>query len=73
MYTRSNLDRLRNDQRNRWHVGLKAFILTYDNISRIMIDKGTLAEYSDILETARRANTKNTQTISLTNVWPPMP
>jgi hypothetical protein len=48
MYTRSYLERLCKDQRERGNVGLKAFILAYDNISRIMIDKGALAEYSQV-------------------------
>jgi len=47
-YTRSYLDRLCKDQRERGNIGLKPFILTYDNISRIMIDKGALAEYSQV-------------------------
>jgi len=48
MYTRSYLERLCKEQRERGNVGLKAFILAYDNISRIMIDKGALAEYSQV-------------------------
>jgi len=36
------------DQLEHANVGLKALILTYDNISRIMINKGALAEYSQV-------------------------
>jgi len=48
MYTRSYLERLCQDQLECGDVGLKASILTYDNISRIMISKGDLAEYSQV-------------------------
>jgi len=48
MYMRSYLERLCRDQLERGNVGLKAFILAYDNISRIMISKGAFAEYSQV-------------------------
>jgi len=48
MYTTSSLDWLCKDQRERRNVSNKAFILTYDNISRIMIYKGALAAYSQV-------------------------
>ena len=48
MYARSCLERLCWDQLERGNVSLKAFILAYDNISRIMISKGALAEYSQV-------------------------
>jgi hypothetical protein len=48
MYRRSYLERLCMDQRDRGNFCLKAFILAYDNMSRIMIDKGALAEYSQV-------------------------
>jgi hypothetical protein len=44
MYMRTYLERLCKDQLKRGNVGLKAFILAYDNISRAMITKGTLYE-----------------------------
>jgi hypothetical protein len=46
--TRSYLERLFHNQLERGNVGLAAIILTYDNISRIMISKGALAEYSQV-------------------------
>jgi hypothetical protein len=42
------LEQLRQDQLEHGNVGLKAFILPYDNISRIIISKGALAEYSQV-------------------------
>jgi hypothetical protein len=48
MNIRSYLERLCRDQLERGNLGLKAFILAYDNISRIMISKGALAEYSQV-------------------------
>jgi len=48
MYTRFYLDPLCRDEVECGNVGLKAFILAYDNISRIMINKGALAEYSEV-------------------------
>jgi hypothetical protein len=48
MYTRSYLERLCRDQLERGKVGLKVFILAYDNISRIKISKGAVAEYSQV-------------------------
>ena len=48
MYTRSYLERLCRDQLERGNIGLKAFFLAYNNISRIMISKGALAEYSPV-------------------------
>ena len=47
-YTRSYLERLCRNQLEGGNVGLKAFILAYDNISRIMNNKGALAEYSQV-------------------------
>jgi len=46
MSMRSYLERLCRDQLECGNVGLIAFILAYDNISRIVISKGALAEYS---------------------------
>jgi len=46
MYTRSYLERLCRDQLECGNIGLKAFILAYNNISHIMINKGALSEYS---------------------------
>jgi hypothetical protein len=48
MYTRWYLEQLCRDQLERGNVGLKAFILAYNNnnISRTMINKGALAKYS---------------------------
>jgi len=48
MYTRSFLEQLCRDQLERGKVGLKAFILAYDNISRNKIGKGAQAEYSQV-------------------------
>jgi len=48
MYVRSYLGRLCSDQLERGHIRLKTCILAYDNISRIMINKGALAEYSQV-------------------------
>ena len=48
MYTRSYLERLCKDQRERGNSGLKAFDLVYDNISCIMLNKGALPEYSQV-------------------------
>jgi hypothetical protein len=48
LYTRSYMDRLCRDQLELGNVNLKAFILAYDIISRIMISKGPLAEYSHL-------------------------
>jgi len=47
-YTRSYFERLSSDQLEQGNVGLKAFILAYDNISRIMINRGALAEFSQV-------------------------
>jgi hypothetical protein len=38
------LERLCLAQLERGNMGLKAFIVAYDNVSRIMISKGALAE-----------------------------
>jgi hypothetical protein len=46
MYMRSYLEGVCWDQLENGNVGLTAFILADDNISRIMTSKGTLAEYS---------------------------
>jgi len=48
MYMRSYLELLCNDQLEGGNVGLKAFILTYDNISCYMINKRTLTEYTQV-------------------------
>jgi len=48
MYTTLYIERLCRDQLERGNVGLKAFILADDNVSRIMINKGTLDEYSQV-------------------------
>jgi hypothetical protein len=48
MYTSSYLVRLCNDQGECGNVDLEAFILAYDNIGRILIDKRALAEYSQV-------------------------
>jgi len=48
MYTRSYLEQLYQDQRAPGDFSLEAFILTYNNISRIMIDKGVFAEYTQV-------------------------
>jgi len=48
MYTQWDLEQLCKEQWECGKVGLKAFILAYDNISRIIIDKGALAEYSQV-------------------------
>jgi len=48
MYTTSYLEWLCKDQRERGNFDLKTYILAYDNISRMMIDKGALAEYSQV-------------------------
>jgi len=45
MYTRSYLERLFQDLWECGDIGLKAVILAYDNISRIMIGKEAMAEY----------------------------
>ena len=42
------MERLCRDQLERGNVGLKAFTLAYDNISCIRINKGALAEYSQV-------------------------
>jgi hypothetical protein len=39
------LENLNQDQRKCGDFGLNAFILAYDNISRIVIDNGALAMY----------------------------
>jgi hypothetical protein len=48
LYTRSYLEQLCRDQLERGNIELKGFILAYDNISRIMISKWALAEYSQV-------------------------
>jgi hypothetical protein len=51
------LERLFKDQLERENVGLKAFMLAYDNISYIRINKGALAGYTGVemlLRTLRR-------------------
>jgi len=48
MFTRWHVERLCWDQLERGNVGQKAFILAYDIISRIMIRRGALAEYSQV-------------------------
>jgi hypothetical protein len=48
MCTSSYLKRQCREQLERGNVCLKAFILAYDNISRIMITKGVLAKYSEV-------------------------
>lgn len=47
-HTRSYLERLCQDQLDSGNIGQKAFIRACDNISRIMIDNGALAEYSQV-------------------------
>jgi hypothetical protein len=44
MYTRLYLEPGCRKQLERWNVGLKAFILAYDNICRIMINMRALAK-----------------------------
>lgn len=48
MYTSLYLDQPCWDQGEHRKIGLKAFILTVDNISHTMIDKGVLAEFSQV-------------------------
>jgi hypothetical protein len=48
MYMRSYIERLCQGQLEGGHITLKPFILAYDNISRNMITKGALAEYSQV-------------------------
>jgi hypothetical protein len=48
MNTRSYLVQLRRDQLDCGNFGLKAFILAYNNISSIMINKGVLAKFSQV-------------------------
>jgi hypothetical protein len=48
VYTMSNLERLCREQLESGIVGVKAFILTYDNVSCIMLRTGALAEYSQV-------------------------
>ena len=48
IYTRSYLEQLCSDQLEHGNVSLKAFMIAYDNISRIMINKGPMAEYSQV-------------------------
>lgn len=57
VHTRSHLEQVCWEKQDRWNVGLKAFILEYNNISHIMIQKGVFAEYSQVkmlLEALRR-------------------
>ena len=46
MYTQTFLAKLCQDQRNRGDVGLKAFVMTYDNVSSTRFVNGSLAEYT---------------------------
>ena len=48
MYTQTFLAKLCQEQRNRGDVGLKAFVMTYDNVSRTMFVNGSLAEYTRV-------------------------
>jgi hypothetical protein len=48
MYTGSYLEQLCKDQIECDNVGIKAFILAYNNISHIMINNGDLAECSQV-------------------------
>jgi len=48
MYILSHWEQLCNVQQELGNVGLKACIFAYDNISRIMIKKGALGEYSQV-------------------------
>jgi len=48
MYTRLYLERLCRNQLQHGIISLKAFIITYDNLSYILINKGAKAEYSQV-------------------------
>ena len=48
IYKRLYFERQCRDQLEREIIGLRAFILAYDNISRIMINKGAWAEYTQV-------------------------
>ena len=48
MYMQTFLAKLCQEQRNRGDVGLKAFVMTCDNVSRTMFINGSLAEYTRI-------------------------
>jgi len=48
MYTRWYMEGLCRNQLERGNVSLKTIILTHGNITHIMINKGALAEYSQV-------------------------